>query len=199
MKRGEPCSASSCNTLERSSAEQTVEVVRNHEDGTGPCGWHRVAEGGGNVSGSGRTESSRRRGTQRSKPMRGTSVETLPETAGIGPMSGASGRSEDEAKAKRDARDFSIESTHPRASACGQCPEDPPVTVKVEGEGGEGQRAATARDGRHRLLSSTAIRRGRDDGTDRRSLKVPSTSRAGPGRRVACHLRIGNRRRNENL
>jgi hypothetical protein len=54
-KRSEPCLASGCNTPERSSAEQAVEVVRNHEDGTRSCGWRRAAEGGGDVSGSGRT------------------------------------------------------------------------------------------------------------------------------------------------
>jgi hypothetical protein len=37
-------------------AEETVEVVRNHEDGTGPTDWHPEAEGGGNVAGSGRTD-----------------------------------------------------------------------------------------------------------------------------------------------
>jgi hypothetical protein len=54
-------------------------------------------------------------------------------------------------KAMRDGWDFSIESTHPRPIASGEFPEDPPVTEKVEGEGGEGQRATTARDGRYRL------------------------------------------------
>jgi hypothetical protein len=36
-------------------AEETVEVVRNHEDGTRLTDWHPSAEGGGNVTGSGCT------------------------------------------------------------------------------------------------------------------------------------------------
>jgi len=150
-KRSEPCLASGCNTPERSSAEQAVEVVRNHEDGTRSCGWRRAAEGGGNVSGSGRTEPCRMRGTQRSKPMRGRSVETRRRRRVFDATSGASRRSDDETKAMRDGWDFSIESTHPRPIASGEFPEDPPVTEKVEGEGGEGQGATTARDGRYRL------------------------------------------------
>jgi hypothetical protein len=42
---GEPLSVARCNKLATLSAEQAVEVVRNHEGGTGPVGWHRSAEG----------------------------------------------------------------------------------------------------------------------------------------------------------
>jgi len=51
----------------------------------------------------------RKRGTQRSKPTRGRLVEGTSETASGDSASGASGRSDDEAKAMRDARvtDFS--------------------------------------------------------------------------------------------
>jgi hypothetical protein len=54
-------------------AEQTVEVVQNHEGGTRPVGWHRRAEGGGDVAGSGRRQACRGRGTR---------FERIPREAG---------------------------------------------------------------------------------------------------------------------
>jgi len=40
-----PMAGSGVQQTRNPGAEETVEVVGNHEDGTGPDGWHRRAEG----------------------------------------------------------------------------------------------------------------------------------------------------------
>jgi hypothetical protein len=44
-RSGEPLLVAGCNMPAPLSQEQTVEVVGNHEGGTGPVGWRRLAEG----------------------------------------------------------------------------------------------------------------------------------------------------------
>lgn len=63
-KRCEPLPVPGCNKPGNSNAEETVEVVRNHEGGTRSIRWHRIDRStAGTPRGSGRSRSCRWRGT----------------------------------------------------------------------------------------------------------------------------------------
>jgi hypothetical protein len=55
-KRSEPQVGSGMQQARDLRAEEPVEVVRNHEDGTGFRGWHLGTEAHGNMLGSGRSD-----------------------------------------------------------------------------------------------------------------------------------------------
>lgn len=87
-----PCPAAGCNKPATSCAEKTVEVGRNHEDGTRPDGWHPSDRWGLRLPGVDA------RGTRRRK---GTSDESHERRGRREPVPAAFERSEGEVKSTR--------------------------------------------------------------------------------------------------
>ena len=143
-KRGEPLLAPGCNKPGSPSAEQTVEVVRNHAGGTHHLVTRMVEE-----------RRRRRTGTRTQTGDVGGGahwLERIPREAGAEipgdrsrRASGADRRSEDEAKITRDAP---LLNSTVRSIVSGKTLETRPATEEGQEGSGEGQRAATARDGR---------------------------------------------------